>query len=197
MAIIAPSNSEVVRETFIEGLANMIENDEGVGGDFVSAPITGDAPLPVYTLNAQAAATMDLTQPPGGWRYLFSLGGVPMFADIVIESQDQLRFNSLTEGRAAEAFIEAFGWVQDFADTEADQFMLRIVEVPAINEVAVWLHGQKDDWIFEVLRRGKQATNRPVRVFDYLSELSADIEHSYIFSGRPTPSDHNGNDHDI
>jgi hypothetical protein len=68
------------------------------------------------------------------------------------------------------------------------------LEIPALNEVALWLRGQKEDFFLEILRRGRQADFRTLRSREYLLDLSQAMEASYVFSDTSTRVPGNGND---
>lgn len=139
-----------------------------------NAPPRGSPPLPVYTLtlgatllpNALAAATFV------GWRYLIDDNGTPAIAEIRPTNDGFPKFSRLSHGQvatglkiAAEAATAAYGFAKDNYDA-------RILEVPALHSVSLWLHGDQDVF-FRYLDDNGQIPENISEDPNYLNEISS------------------------
>ncbi|CAN7324299.1 hypothetical protein ELH58_10360 [Rhizobium ruizarguesonis] len=179
MSILKSSCPEGCLSIFAEGLANV----RILPSDKIAFPtLVADDPLPVHVFGADQAAVGDLEDPPGLYRFFFRIAGKAMLADLDLEPDGKLSFNSFLEGEGAELFDPVFQAVAEFAETVDDDFAISIIEVPALYEIALRLRGHKADFAFEVLRRGESGEGKAVPYIQYVAELSDDASRSYIFA---------------
>jgi hypothetical protein len=122
-------------------LRHVTTDDEMLGG----AAISLSQPLPVYGLGLDAiedeksvnSATLS------GWRYLIvqASGHALAYADLKATDNPQNLFTSLSQNRNADRLMKAARLAEDIADKLAGDCEARILEVPALNTAAFWLHG--------------------------------------------------------
>jgi hypothetical protein len=86
---------------------------------------------------------------PVGWRYLIVRGEPVAFADVKHSADDSaaLAFSRLTHGAAVQRLAQAAELADQAYSNSADAFECRILEIPALYEAALWLHGPRDVFI--------------------------------------------------
>jgi hypothetical protein len=85
------------------------------------------------------------------WRYILMRGtnaaGVAAVADAGAKTGNLLRFTGLFQTCFAAETLEALRKAKELKQIKEQDYELRFLQVPAINFVAVWLHGKSDDII--------------------------------------------------
>ncbi|MDI5929050.1 hypothetical protein QBK93_30870 [Rhizobium leguminosarum] len=189
MTFLVPSSPTELNETLVAGLKNFrVPRDGGT--------VEATNPIPVYSVDLKCAESWDIPGSPTGWRFILDVNGETMLADIDVEDDENasLHFNSIAKGRFAERFKEAWLAANEFSSNDEDKFALRVIEVPALYDVGLWLHGQVSDWMFHALRRGHAPDLSAVKMADYVNDMSnAAISKSAEDDASPSPS---GNDQD-
>lgn len=128
----------------------------------------------VYSVDRSAAAVGDLSASTHrAWRFCLSHGGLRAIADIVVAKRG-LRFSLIWQGRLAERYCEVLGMVQAFGEAADERLTLRVLEVPSLQQVTLWLHGQTSDQYFDVIRRGKVAVPAAMHAGEFARQLVAD-----------------------
>lgn len=81
-----------------------------------------------------------------GWRYLL-MSGVDAIASAEVntnESETQHVFASMNEGRANQATLEATADLERSPLVATGNFELRLLRIPSLMTVAIWLHGSQN-----------------------------------------------------
>jgi hypothetical protein len=85
------------------------------------------------------------------WRYILLHGtnavGVASVSDADSKTGKALSFNGLFESGRSSETLEAARTAGELPQIKKQDYELRFLEVPALNFVAVWLHGRSDDII--------------------------------------------------
>jgi hypothetical protein len=133
---------------------------EPLGG---ALPIKAAQPLAVYVCGLSALASEGVVSSAvhKGWRYLLTNGQpVPVggtepvggtsrhdvaIADAMGNANDAAAFSSLTHGLPAERLVQASAVAQSEFGASPEEFEPRILEIPALNTTALWMHGATGD----------------------------------------------------
>jgi hypothetical protein len=124
-----------------------------------SAPATVSAPQRVYTVGLTALAGSDAIQESAratGWRFLVEEGREPVAA---AEVQDQTRATvpaQLTEGPFVRSTAEGLRTAEALGPVRDTDFELRLLRVPALNLLALWLHTSEREDLFVPLEPAPQ-----------------------------------------
>jgi hypothetical protein len=116
---------------------------------------------PVYFVPLDALAKGKLLDAAKqtGWRYLLvqdnaavaeaelsvSRGAKSAKASKTATTARPLQFASLTHGPFAAATVDALGAAERLPQVERDDYEMRLIKIPAVYFVALWLHGAKGD----------------------------------------------------
>ena len=172
---------EVVGDVVPHLLRARPSSDRIVGGG--STPKASPA-LSVYTLGLNDAAKEDALASATfvGWRYLIDDNGTPAIAEIrPTGSGGSPKFSRLTRGSAASGLKRAAGAASAAYGTSGDTYEARILEVPALHSICLWLHG-KSDVFFEYLKPDGQSPENIDEDDRYLSEIAADARQKQTLS---------------
>ena len=133
---------------------------EPLGG---ALPIKAAQPLAVYVcgLSDLAKRGVESSAVHKGWRYLLTngqpvpvggaepVGGTPRrdvaIADAIPDAKGVAAFSSLTHGLPAERLVQASVVAQSEFGASPEEFEPRILEIPALNTTALWMHGTAGD----------------------------------------------------
>jgi hypothetical protein len=109
------------------------------------------APLRVYTLGLEALArskAVEASARATGWRFLVEEATEPVAA---AEVQDQTRAAvpaQLTEGPFVRSTADGLRAAERLAPVEESAFEVRLLRVPALHLVSLWLHASDRDDLF-------------------------------------------------
>lgn len=151
-------------------------------------------PLQVYTLGLDAIETGDLTAATAvGWRYLLMRREHPIAAvelDAPIGrggKPGRLRFSHFNEGPFVEESLRAVSQAENMDETAVDDFEIRILRIPALFVMAVWLHGDKKDILLPMPPTHEQLNpNEPYTAKKFLSRLTKPSQERATFDDTPT-----------
>jgi hypothetical protein len=108
--------------------------------------ISATIPHQVFNLtleDARSAEGIDRAR-PAGWRYLLAVGDrVVASAETHTDDGEQQVFSHVNAGPFVEGTVEALAVAERFADTDEPSMELRLLNVPAVYLMAVWLHSQQ------------------------------------------------------
>ena len=100
-------------------------------------------PLPIYLV-----AVDDIDGPDflahaklTGWRYFVTGGDADAVADIESNQLGKSQFSRLTKGRFATRLAAAANLAEKQFGSGPESFEPRILEIPGLYQVAIWLHG--------------------------------------------------------
>jgi hypothetical protein len=117
---------------------------------------------------------------PGRWRFLVLQDGAP-FAHATLDDANQVV--GLSQGHAVQGFVDAL----TRAEGLDGDYLVRVVEVPALRLMALWLHGDQD-WLiafpFDMSPLGSLTPTAPA---DALPALQAQAASALAAMGRGGP----------
>ncbi|WP_296067963.1 hypothetical protein [uncultured Agrobacterium sp.] len=120
-------------------------------------------PVPTYSLalaSAAAGSYGDARQT--GWRFPIEIDASLAYADI---SDNDYAFRGITSGGIGVGIPAAIAQAYAFADESKDMLKIRLLDIPSIYSLSVWLHYGKNDWFFEVNRNGDFPEPNPAVAF--------------------------------
>lgn len=107
-------------------------------------------PIPLYTIALQDIDDSEFlsTAKAIGWRYVIFAEGPIAVADVEeTEVPGKPRFRRLTRGPISQRLVAAISLAESIYREERSDFELRILEIPALYTVALWLSGEQDLFI--------------------------------------------------
>ncbi len=111
-----------------------------------TGPLQLAQPHQVFTLGLDdlAAGRGLAAARPTGWRYLVQDGGNAVAAAETVAAGpgDGHVFSAFNEGRFVASTAEAIQAAGESPETSQDDFEVRLLHVPALHVMALWLHGQ-------------------------------------------------------
>jgi hypothetical protein len=156
-AIVYPKAPEGGRQLVFENVGQMLrEHPDGTAISIRGLQIedvTIAEPHRWYSVGATNLASGNLLSVAGSicWRYLLIHGrnaaGVATVFDANAKTGDALRFGALYQTGFSDDTLEALRKAKSLTQVKTQDYELRFLQVPAINFVAVWLHGKSDDII--------------------------------------------------
>lgn len=117
----------------------------------------GATPLmaqPVFTAGLDAIVESDgdverVAEAPTSWRYASDLGGAPRVFELVTEGRaERTRATRVGDDRFTPAIRDALAAADDDLRVRASDFEARLLRVPALKLLAVWLHAVGTDDLF-------------------------------------------------
>lgn len=129
------------------------------GAEAPAAPTSISAAQRVFTAGLEAltgARAIEEIAQATGWRFLVEEGREPVAA---AEVQDQMRAAvpaQLTEGPFVRSTAEGLRAAEKLKPVQEADFELRLLRVPALNLVALWLHASGKDDLFVPLEPAPQ-----------------------------------------
>ncbi|HEX6175385.1 MAG TPA: hypothetical protein VF089_15365 [Candidatus Binatia bacterium] len=106
------------------------------------------APHPVYFIKLTDVAEGRLLSAAilTGWRYLVLQGeeAVGAATVAVLENNESLRFSHMSQGPFVKNTIEGIRHAEELPEVLENDYELRMLDIPSLYVVALWLHGQED-----------------------------------------------------
>ncbi len=115
-----------------------------------STPQYVTQPHRVYTIGREAILRDVLlsTAVPVAWRYLLVTQEAAVSAAELSDKGDGgLAFSEVNDGPFVQATIEALTTAEALDEVQRGDFELRLLKIPAVYVVALWLHSETDDLI--------------------------------------------------
>ncbi len=107
------------------------------------AGLTFETPIQVFFLGADdltAGAGLDAARPVA-WRYIVREAGRPIAsAEAATQADGSHSFSHVNEGPFVESTVDALAAAGGVPDIRNAQFERRLLEVPALHSVSLWLH---------------------------------------------------------
>ena len=150
-AVIYPKAPDGGRQVAIENVRQLLRAHPGTLGGLEVADLTIAEPYREYFvgLTNLAAGHLLSAARPGSWQYLLLHG--TSAAGVAVSNADEktgkLGFNGLYETAFADRMLEALRGAETLPQIRKQDYELRYLGIPAVNFVAVWLHGKSDDVI--------------------------------------------------
>ena len=124
-----------------------------------------------------------------GWRYpvvgSIKAGLVDIRGD---EGTNSASFGGLSHGVVAERFLQASGLADGQLGSSVDEYEPRLLDVPALSFLALWLKAAGGDWFIPLLE-GKPPGSAPLQmVREILPQLRAQAALRAVGGARPTSS---------
>lgn len=128
------------------------------------APQTG-APLPVYVLDRETAASDDplAHAKQAGWQYPI-VGGETQGLASLAEGPKGLEFSGITHGTLPQRVLEAATLAERTLGPLPEQFQVRLLEIPSLLTLCLWFAGPTNRFIS--LLDGSPPGTAPLRVED-------------------------------
>ncbi len=120
-------------------------------------------PIPTYSLalaSAAAGSYGDAWQT--GWRFPIEIDASLAYADI---SENDYAFRGITSGGIGVGIPAAIAQAYAFADGSKEMLKIRLLDIPSIYSLSIWLHYGKIDWFLEVNRNGDSPEPKPADTF--------------------------------
>ena len=144
-----------------------------------TGPLQLTEPHQVFTLGLSDLAAgkgLDAAKPTG-WRYLVQEGdNVLASAETVVGSRGEQVFSAFNEGRFVDSSAKAMRAVREFPEVGQGGFELRLLNVPGLYVLALWLHdtqGQGDFLVPLAPSPVETPAGKPVPAAVLLKELAA------------------------
>jgi hypothetical protein len=109
---------------------------------------------PIFTAGLRALAASEgdveqVTEAPSSWRYASELGGAPRAFEFVTEvGAESEHAARVGDDQFTPAIRQALAAAQDDPRVRADDFEARLLRVPALKLLAVWLHAAGAEDLF-------------------------------------------------
>ncbi|HEX8738107.1 MAG TPA: hypothetical protein VF721_22425 [Pyrinomonadaceae bacterium] len=128
-------------ETSHEALGSTMSRAFNAGGVDVAAP------LEVYTLTLEEVIEKDLRKAEAaGWRYTLLNADEPVVAAEVNSSGgEDAQFSHFNTGPFVEETARAILQAESLDEVAENDYEARILKIPALYVMALWLHGERDD----------------------------------------------------
>lgn len=182
-----PSNGAIVMAA---ALAVRMPSSPAAHSPLGGAPHVG-GPVPFYHLaldqlpydNALENATRT------GWRYpvigSIKAGLVDIRGD---EGTNSASFGGLSYGIVAERFIQASTLAEGRLANSTDEYEPRLLDVPALSFLALWLRSSQGDWFIPLLDGGPPSSAPLQMVREVLPQLRVRAANRAIGKGPPSSS---------
>lgn len=79
-----------------------------------------------------------------GWRYILFEGERPLAAAELSGDREAVSFSNINRGPFVAATVEAVARVEGIDEVREQDFELRLLDIPSLYFVALWLHGLRD-----------------------------------------------------
>jgi hypothetical protein len=188
MALIAPEPpkqaADAVHSTFLE--LNMNRAFRSPALRSATGPLQLTEPHQVFTLgltDLAAGKGLDAAKPTG-WRYLVQEDDKVLASaeSVAVGSANEHVFSAFNEGSFVASSASAIRAVREIPEVEQSGFELRLLNVPGLYVLALWLHGAqgKDDLLVPLAPSPVETpAGKPVAAAVLLKEL-ADKAHAPI-----------------
>ncbi len=119
--------------------------------DGIPAELNLAAPHPCYFVGLKDVAEGNLLAGAilKGWRYLVLRGDEAVgAANLTISDQDEsLQFSHMSHGPFAQSTVEGIGRAENLPEVLQEDYELRLLDIPSLYVVSLWLHGSDDKLI--------------------------------------------------
>ncbi|MEU8590382.1 hypothetical protein AB0C59_25780 [Streptomyces sp. NPDC048664] len=158
-------------------------------------PVTPELPLPVHVLDRIAPAGAAITR-LAGWRFLLRRGGHAVAAAETMLTPDGWAFSHFFEG----PYVASTERALRQAETMAQPHQARLLSVPELYMLTLWLHGDRDadgatgqpaatDLLVPLAPAPPGiAAHRPHSVADLLPVLTLRVTRAATMLGSPAPA---------
>jgi hypothetical protein len=146
--IVNPKAPDGGREIVIENTGRILRNDPRFFEGLKIEDLTIAEPHREYFvgLTNLASGHMLSAATSRSWRYLLMHGTNAVgVATLIADEKNALKFNSFQQPFFPNAMLEALRQAKGLPQTKKQDYELRYLGIPAVNFVAVWLHGESDN----------------------------------------------------
>ncbi|HET7489681.1 MAG TPA: hypothetical protein VFJ85_17265 [Acidimicrobiales bacterium] len=172
-----PSEAEEAVRAALDHFAGVPETRLHALAGTRPAELAPTVPHPVYTLGLSdltaAGAGLGTTQATG-WRYLLRQDDqVVASAETVADQAGRALFSHFNSGPFVASTAAALSTAEGLAETQEGSYELRLLHVPALYAMALWLHGDAGDLLIPLAPapEGIEA-NRAYPADELLGELA-------------------------
>ncbi|MEP2103768.1 MAG: hypothetical protein ABJP02_16685 [Parasphingorhabdus sp.] len=181
MPILKPEFPTVGHDILVNILSELgeTEDPDALGGALVQEI---SDPLPVHSLGLMEVAGGAVPQQndqPVSWRYmLFKPDGVSSADLNSVGNASQVgSFNRTTKGKIVDRLYEALLFVDEkFTDAE-ETYEIRIIEIPSINQAAVWLFSDENSLFIPYLDAERLKGAPPSVKEGFLQDAAEQAQH--------------------
>lgn len=167
-----PGGLEIIRNTLgdlITQPSTAARALEDTGAD----EVTVAAPHPVYFLGLEDVANgKGLAQAKlVSWRYIL-LNSDRSLAAAEVSLGANLEFSHVNQGPYVGATVEAVGLAEGLNEVISDDYELRLLKIPGLYIIALWLHAEQPDIIIPLLPAPSELTpNTPYSEATFMSAI--------------------------
>lgn len=152
MAVQLDQPPEEATSVLVEGMRGLIEAPNRPAAFAAAMPesITLPKPLPLYrsTLEAAAEGRVLKDAQASGWQYLVLENEKPTaLAEVEFTKQKKYEFSNLARSSFSRATAPGLALAVSVGAQISEELSLRMLRVPAVYTVALWLHGETIDRI--------------------------------------------------
>jgi hypothetical protein len=134
-----------------DALGDLITNGPSVAGiiaESMPSQVSIAAPHPVYFVALTDVAEGNLLSVATltGWRYIMLEGDQTVGAANlrVKEDGEELQFSHISYGPFVNSTVEGIGRAESLPEVLSNDYELRLLDIPSLYVVSLWLHGNED-----------------------------------------------------
>jgi hypothetical protein len=178
MSLIVPQPPAESLEIVRAALERQV-GQKSIAGEVLSATGAGNLavalPHQVYFIGLEDIAEGNLLAAArlGRWRYIMLKDDNPTAAAEISINRDSkaLKFSNINRGVFIEGTIEAIRSAERLDEVQASDYELRLLNIPAMHVVAIWLHGEQDILIPVQGSHSSLNPNAPYTEHEFLKAL--------------------------
>ena len=172
-----------------DAIRNLMGPAGGAAGMAAAETSEVAAPHEVYTLGLEDVAHRDLgTAQKTAWRYLVVQGNRAVAAAEVNVAKGgaEMQFSHLNTGPFVEETNRAMAQAEKLEQVAGADYVVRLLTIPALYVVALWLHGEKNDLLIPMPPTSHHLTaNRVYSPADFFERLVLAAEARKAFDDSP------------
>jgi hypothetical protein len=133
-----------------KAITDILPSSPGTGGAIRSV----SGALQKFSIALSDIGTSDYLSKahPSGWQYLISDSGLPIAtADLNSDPSGGAKAGAITSGELPDRVQEATALADSLYKNTPEVYEARILEIPGLYFVALWLHADTDDKFFPIL----------------------------------------------
>jgi hypothetical protein len=185
-----PQGLEIVRDA-VGGLTNQPDTVFHALRDTNPEELTVAVPHPVYVMGLESIATGAplSTATLVGWRYLLlgddrSLAAAEVNTD---NAEERVEFSHVNQGPFVESTIAGIAFAEGLDEVRETDFELRLLKIPALYVVSLWLQGNRDILIPLAPSRYDLVPNTPYPEEEFLEILRGPAQDRLRQEGNDLP----------
>ena len=146
---------EEATSALIEGMRRLVESPNRSVAFAAMEPekVTLPKPLPLYrsTLDAAAEGRVLEDAQASGWQYLVLENEKPTaLAEVEVTAQGAHEFSNLARSSFSRETVPCLELAMSVGEQMSEELSLRMLRVPSVYTVALWLHGETQDRVIPI-----------------------------------------------